>query len=306
MLKICNKRKGEKCLIISVKTFIFLFFISLTTNAIGQETYEVVSTSRLNVRSKPSTNSSIIGTLNPHEQVDVYSIIDSWAKISYKSRMAYVSSKYIRKIEIKENIPVVVERQEENNPITSETKETEISEVIYNEPTKKDNIGIDFVPSIYGGFTNFVSDNASPKGNIGFGADFAFQFIANRPIGFIPKDYYMEASLGYSLKGSGAFPLHYIIMKLSPIGYRYMISDFMLLSKIGVYTGYTFSTIETNSHSFDTNIDIGILCEIGIEYKRVGVGLSYEQGFANVCNSNLRLNNQCVFLNLSYRLFNLK
>lgn len=306
MLKIHNKQKGKNTSNISVKIFIFLFFIGTASNVIGQEKYEVISTSRLNVRNKPTTNSSIIGSLNPHEQIDVYSIIDSWAKISYRSRMAYVSSKYIRKIEIKENIPIVTEYQEESNPITSEPEETETPKTIYNESTKNDYIGIDFVPSIYGGFTNFVSNNVSPKGNIGFGIDFAFQFIANQPISFIPKDYYMEASLGYSLKGSGAFPLHYITMKLSPIGYRYMLSDFMLWGKIGAYTGYTFSTIETQSHSFDTNIDIGILCEIGVEYERIGVGFSYERGLTNVCNSKLKLNNQCVFLNLSYRLFNLK
>ena len=109
MLKIHNKQKEKNTSNISVKIFIFLFFIGTASNVVGQEKYEVISTSRLNVRNKPTTNSSIIGTLNPHEQIDVYSIIDSWAKISYRSRMAYVSSKYIRKIEIKENIPIVTE-----------------------------------------------------------------------------------------------------------------------------------------------------------------------------------------------------
>lgn len=94
MLKIHNKQKEKNTSNISVKIFIFLFFIGTASNVVGQEKYEVISTSRLNVRNKPTTNSSIIGTLNPHEQIDVYSIIDSWAKISYRSRMAYVSSKY--------------------------------------------------------------------------------------------------------------------------------------------------------------------------------------------------------------------
>ena len=98
MLKIHNKQKEKNTSNISVKIFIFLFFIGTASNVVGQEKYEVISTSRLNVRNKPTTNSSIIGTLNPHEQIDVYSIIDSWAKISYRSRMAYVSSKYIRKM----------------------------------------------------------------------------------------------------------------------------------------------------------------------------------------------------------------
>lgn len=149
MLKIHNKQKEKNTSNISVKIFIFLFFIGTASNVVGQEKYEVISTSRLNVRNKPTTNSSIIGTLNPHEQIDVYSIIDSWAKISYRSRMAYVSSKYIRKIEIKENIPIVTEYQEESNPITSEPEETETPKTIYNESTKNDYIGIDFVPSLW-------------------------------------------------------------------------------------------------------------------------------------------------------------
>ena len=117
MLKIHNKQKEKNTSNISVKIFIFLFFIGTASNVVGQEKYEVISTSRLNVRNKPTTNSSIIGTLNPHEQIDVYSIIDSWAKISYRSRMAYVSSKYIRKIEIKENIPIVTEYQDRKSVV---------------------------------------------------------------------------------------------------------------------------------------------------------------------------------------------
>lgn len=306
MLKIHSMQKGEKVSVLNVRVFILLLFMCLACKMMGQEKYEVISTSRLNVRNKPTTNSLVVGTLNPDEQIEVFSIMDSWAKISYKGRIAYVSSKYIRKIEIKEDIPVVAENQEESSPITNAPEETNIPETTFNEFAKARNIGIDFVPSICGGFINFVSDYASPKGNVGFGVDFAFQFIANQTISFIPKDYYMEASLGYSLRGSGAFPLHYITIKLSPIGYRCKISDFMLWGKIGVYAGYTFSTMETYSYTFDTNVDIGILCAIGVEYKRFGLGSSYERGITNVCNSNLKLKNQCVFLNLSCRLFNLK
>ena len=38
----------------------------------------------------------------------------------------------------------------------------------------------------------------------------------------------------------------------------------------------------------------------------IGVGLSFEQGFIDVCDANLSLKNQCFFVNLSYRLFDIK
>ena len=288
------------------KLLFLLLFMAFAISAVGQEKYEVVSVLKLNVRSRQTTKSSIIGKLSRQDTIDVYSIVNSWAKINFKNRTAYVSSKYLKKVEIKEE-PVIELVEEEIIPILEAPVENETSpSVLDKEPVKESYLDIDFVPSIYGGYTNFASDNASPKGNIGFGVDFAFQFIANQRIKFVPKNYYMEASLGYSCKGSGAFPMHYITLKLSPIGYRYKFSDYMLFCKIGAYAGYTFSTIETSQNSFDSNIDIGMLGGIGIEYKKIGIGVSYERGFTNVCNSNLKLNNQCIFLNLSYRLFNLK
>lgn len=69
-----------------------------------REKYEVISTTRLNVRSKPDAKSSVIGSLYPNDVIDVLSITDSWAKIEYKGRKAYVSSKYIKKVEVKEEV----------------------------------------------------------------------------------------------------------------------------------------------------------------------------------------------------------
>ena len=116
----------------------------------------------------------------------------------------------------------------------------------------------------------------------------------------------MESSIGYSLRGSGHFPLHYIMAKISPIGYRYKVSKYELYGNIGAYIGYTFSTIGTNYYSFDSNIDWGVLAKIGIEYNKIGLGFSYERGLNNVCNSNLALKNKGIFFNVSYRLLNLK
>ncbi len=196
--------------------------------------------------------------------------------------------------------------QEKRHSFNYMLMEDEIGETTYSQKSVFDNVSIDFVPSVYAGYANFTSDNTSPKCGIGFGIDFALQFLAKDYIGFIPENYYMEASLGYSARGSGACPLHYANFKLSPIGYKYEFSDFTIYGKLGAYVGYSFSSIETGRNTFDTNVDIGALCSIGIEYQDFGVGISYERGFTNVCKSSLKLNNNCAFVNLSYKLYNIK
>lgn len=295
-----------------IKVFVFLVLLGAVSSAAAQGKYEVVANSGLNVRSKPSIGAAIIGTLNPRDQVEVYSILDAWAVIAYKNNTAYVYAKYIRKIEevveqvadeafVEKNVAVRAPAEVENR-VTGESvsgKSGKRSSAGFTD------IGIDFVPSVFLGFANFASDGVSPKGTAGFGVDFAFQFTARNAISYIPENYYMEASLGYSRKGSGAFPLHYMAVKLSPVGYKYPMDGFMLFGKLGVYTGYTFSTIATDSYSFDSKVDAGLLVEIGAEYEKIGVGISYERGLTNVCNSKLKLKNQCFYLNLSYRLFNI-
>lgn len=303
-MQVYKQNKMQWWYAISQRIILILSFLCITNYAIGQETYEVVSTSMLNVRSKPTTKSVVFGKLKANDKVKVYSIVNSWAEIIYKSKRAYISSRYLRKINTEDkesNEDVIVQ---EAPMVISEPKEEIIQEVIPER--KKRKIGIDFLPTLYGGIVNLVSDNASPKGNIGGGIDFSFQFIAKENITIIPRNYYMESSIGYSLRGSGHFPLHYIMAKISPIGYRYKISNIELYGNVGAYIGYTFSTIETNSHSFDSNIDWGVLAKIGIEYNKIGLGFSYERGLNNVCNSNLALKNQGIFFNVSHRLLNLK
>lgn len=275
-----------------------------------REKYEVISTTRLNVRSKPDAKSSVIGSLYPNDVIDILSITDSWAKIEYKGRMAYVSSKYIKKIEVKEDVEEYEVHEKESISEISQMDEASQPE-IQNVTVDIDNsllksLLIDFVPSVAGGFSNFVSDKVTPKGRFGLGVDLTFQFIAENSILFIPKDYFMDFSLGYSLKGSAAFPMHYITFKLSPIGYRKDFSEFSLFGKVGCLTGYTTSTIETDQYTFNSNLDFGVLAEMGVEYNGIGIALAYERGLANVCDSNLKLRNSGLFLKLSCRLFDVR
>lgn len=272
--------------------------------------FKVVSESNLNVRLQPSTNAQVLGTLQPEEQIEVLSNDGNWAKINYKNNIGYVSAKYIQEIEKGHNISFTQSKTEKEIIHTqSENYDNSTHEelyTIYDSDYIFERIRIEFVPNAYCGLSNFSSSDVTPKGTIGGGLDLALQFIAKEDIAFIPKDYFMEASLGYSLKGSAAFPMHYINLKVLPFGYRYNLSEYTLFGKLGIYAGYPLSSIKTNKNSFDSNIDVGLTIGVGAEYKNIGLGISYEQGGTNVCNSKLKLKNQGIFVNVSYRLLSLK
>ena len=76
-----------------------LVFILGTINTNAQTLYKVISSSRLNVRELPNSNSKILGTLSPNTQIGVTKFIDEWVEFIYNGQFAYVSSKYIAKID---------------------------------------------------------------------------------------------------------------------------------------------------------------------------------------------------------------
>lgn len=59
--------------------------------------YVCTATSSLNIRSAPRTDAYVIGSLKPGQEVDVFNFVDGFAKITYNSQPAYVSSTYLRK-----------------------------------------------------------------------------------------------------------------------------------------------------------------------------------------------------------------
>lgn len=61
--------------------------------------YRCTSSSVLNIRSAPNTSSKVVGTLKRGETVDVFEISDGFALIEYNGQDAYVSTKYISRIE---------------------------------------------------------------------------------------------------------------------------------------------------------------------------------------------------------------
>lgn len=165
-------------------------------------------------------------------------------------------------------------------------------------------MGIGLMADIMGGYSNFRWSDGSPVAGLGLGGGVTGQFHLNE-IDDTPDGYIAELGVGFLQKGSGAYPIYYANAKVMPLGYTFnhLFGDFSLFVKAGGYVAYPLSKIETNTQSFDTNFDYGAIGSVGVSYERVAIAASYEHGFSDVCNANISLKNQNIFLTISYRIF---
>lgn len=69
----------------------------IDSNVIVMVVYEVVSTSRLNVRNKPSAQSQVLGSLAPGSKIEGGEEIGEWLKFDYEGTEAYTSLKFLKK-----------------------------------------------------------------------------------------------------------------------------------------------------------------------------------------------------------------
>lgn len=273
---------------------LILFFLVFNSIAYGQGRYEVTA-SVLNVRSQPSTNSSIIGSIKMNDTIDVISIEDNWARFNFKGNVAFASSKYLRKI--------VEDSMENNIAIDYDINNNNKNKLTFLKHNY--NIGLRLVPSVSFGFSNLSVKNVSAKPILNIGTDIALQVILNDKMMFLPKNYIMETSVGYSLKGSRSIPLHYFDLTISPLGYKYSYKDYVFMGVIGSYFGISPSKVRTNMYSFKTNFDIGICWKFGVEYSKYNklfLSISGEHGLRRVCDSKLKMRNTSIQINISYNL----
>ena len=69
--------------------------------------YEMYSTTSLNVRNYPSTDGNVVGVLSLNEKVEVTGEVDNgWVRISYEDSTAYVKADYLSKEKIVVSAPV--------------------------------------------------------------------------------------------------------------------------------------------------------------------------------------------------------
>lgn len=87
-----SKRKGWALALVAIMALVLL--APATAQAVG-ETYTVTASS-LNVRSGPSTNTSVIGSLKNGAQVTINSVSGTWGSITYNGRTGYIHMDYVR------------------------------------------------------------------------------------------------------------------------------------------------------------------------------------------------------------------
>lgn len=285
------------------------------TSAFSQGQYEV-TVKLANVRSGPTTKSAILGTLSKGQIVDVLNDSGSWAQINYKNRKAYVAFSLLKVIEVPEVVnDTVIELQ---SPDSTEIKEIQTDQEDTIGPRSiaewKKKIQVDFVPGIKLGMATFATNGYFPIPTCGFGVDVGIQCLFVDKLGIIPENFFVESSIGYSMKGSSAYPMHYVGLTLIPLGKRWNMNELIQLNqneplyfvgKGGIFIGHSFSDISTSRYTFYPNCDVGFVLNVGVEWHKIRAGLSYERSFTNAVNSNLKLKNQCLFINFSYRLFKL-
>ena len=76
--------------------------MALPLTMLAQQRY-VVTTQELNVRTAPSANSKVVDKVRQGDVVTVVSINNGWAKIVYKKKERYVSSRYLSRLEDNNN-----------------------------------------------------------------------------------------------------------------------------------------------------------------------------------------------------------
>lgn len=151
----------------------------------------------------------------------------------------------------------------------------------------------------YGGYSTFKWSGGTPKAGIGFGGGISGQFFLSGNNS--PDGYFAEIGIGYSRKGSAAYPMDYVGAKVFPLSYSFGENSFFV--KIGGYLGYPLSKIKTINNSYDGKLDYGVDVGVGVFFlEKFSAMISIEEGFAKICDSSTKLNNRNVFLTLSYRI----
>lgn len=299
--------------------------------ALTQDIYEVSVSNSLNVRIQPNAESKKIGTLANGTLVEVISIDDKWANIVYANTNAYVVSKYLK---LKYSIPqekVSVDTISMDNDTIAETSDTIIIQdtivvqdtiakrskrnlFLYRTQNQQKNIfwdqwSLDFLPSIFVGISSFVCYELNPVPLCSYGIDAGVQLKYSK---YSPHNYVVESSVGYAMKGSGVFPIHYFTFRLLPIGYQYNLKkDVTLTALTGMVLnaggGYAeaFDEAKLSKRIYANPLDIGLQIKFLAEYKKWGLGISYDQGFIPVRNDSPYLLNYGLYLHGAYRI-NLK
>ena len=289
----------------------------------ANDIYEVTAT-RLNVRVSPSSAATVIGSVSKGELLEVLDVNSAGgAKIEYKNRQGFVSSKFLRFICSTSPQPIknnnveeeVLEVQEEEKPITvveyTQIKHSSDEDfpTLLNGPGRiNDNLELYYGLLAGVGYSSFIWDGELANGKITYTADLFAELFFKKKLSFIPRNYFVELQLGYDNKGASWYPMNYIHVRLYPFGYKIPFNPIKLVGKAGLYLGSPLNDLESyNSWNYwSGNFQVGISAAVGVEYKQFCLCANIEYNFTEVAPSPVTLNNIAIFGTLSYKFGKLK
>lgn len=284
----------------------------------AENNYRVTSSSRLNVRKSASTSSTVLGTFNSGQEIEVLSVSNGWAKVKFNGKTGYVSEKYITPLPKKETPKsepkpkkevveekVVVEKEVPDNNRFREIRDAgdyEVETPLTLGHALSDNFNLYL--AVQGGFgwSNFLWDNGSVNGTMSFSGDIVAQLYFENPVSFIPANWYSELALGYDKRGAASFGMNYVHARVYPLGYRIPLSPVNIVVKGGVSLGFPLNELETNSNSWSSDFQVGVGGGLQIEWKQFAIGCNVEYDFTEVSSScGQKLNNIAVLGTISYK-----
>ena len=245
-----------------------------------------VSTNKLNVRSLPSTRSSILGQLSNMEYVEVYNITDGWAEIEFMGERSYISEKYIVPAPNNEVKPISIEKKDS----------TEATVIVVDERSPQTNTqqlkasnswNLSFFPTISIGLSNLFSFDASSSPKFAFGIGGGTQFAKSFHSGQI----LMEMTLSFLLLGNDHYSFPSFNIELLPLGYRFGVKGRYLYVLAGpslqipLGGGIHFSR-NSQYYSFDAQTSLSLILKTGYEVnERIILGAYYLHGLNDVCSN---------------------
>lgn len=291
---------------------LLLVAFSMPCYVLAQTTYKVTA-QKVNVRNKPSTQALVVGTLNKDDVISVNEVNNGWASFTFKGNIRYVSATYIEQVGRAQHkalpkAPVQPKLSDIAEPSSTPSNDNGLKKPTKSRDQTSSKGQLSILADVFGGYSNFRCVEVSPKPGFGFGADIGVQCDYAKLWGKIPIGLFAEVALGYSCRGSGAYPLHCIGARILPIGYRYYLnSDLALVGKMGLYLAYPFSNIATRRYTYSGSFDCGLSLGLGADWKQFGFMISYEHGFMNVIDGgSVSLLNQGAYLTISYKFLNFK
>lgn len=294
------------------------FLKRIETEVIGQEdsdtikvlkvVYEVASSSRLNVRSDSSIQSSILGSLVPGYQIYGGEECGDWLKFDYEGSEAYVSLRFLRKFETVEYIikekevveePVVIVEQPQ--PVDEEVKKRSNQydflrkDAVFNLSCIDSEI-LDLYLSLRTGFgyTGYTWDAGYVGGSFGAQVEVVTQLYWKNFCNL-----YMDASVGYYHRGAANLPMDYLNVGLTPLGYYFKNKNWRFTGNVGAYLGVPLTSLGyVNISAFDMGLSAGAT----VDYSLFSFGIEYNHGLINIATPDVRLYNWGVMAKISCKI----